>query len=299
MACFERDYIEIKRETSIMKIVGIRREGVELSDLPKYNKAIKRGYALKSIGPFIFMLLIIGCLYLIYKMLTETEGGKAVWIIFGVLFVAAVIWLAISGVQILLDSRKMNPSVTDALDWKLKTEYKLCEMHDMVSVDSALAGNPAFLGSLVMPSLRDQHMREGTLLTQFAKEYVKTQQTTTESTQTATAAPATGSRVIDLRSETEKEIEQNSGNQLLPERETLAQEMFQYLKTHDTGNNPEHYREFRALFHERSEAIAESGGYHQALQEIYYRIRQLCKEQGVYFHSGGIDNVFKGDYWQS
>lgn len=106
-------------------------------------------------------------------------------------------------------------------------------------------------------------------------------------------------RVVDLRSDAEKMTERNAANRLSPDREKLAQEMVQYLKTHDTGNNMDHYREFRDRFHARSEAIAEGGGYHQALQEIYYRVRQLCGEQGVYFHSGAVDHVFEGDYWRS
>ena len=113
--------------------------------------------------------------------------------------------------------------------------------------------------------------------------------------------PATvsgGPRVVELRSAQEKKIEQNSGNKLKADREALAREMVQFLKTHDTGNNMDDYREFRDKFHKRSEAIADGGGYHQALQEIYYRIRELCNEEGVYFHSGAVDNVFEGEYWQ-
>ena len=109
----------------------------------------------------------------------------------------------------------------------------------------------------------------------------------------------TVSRVVDLRSDTERKIESQTGNVLAPEREQLAREMTAFLKTHDTGNNAEHYREFRDRFHKRSEAIAEGSGYHQALLEIYHRIQKLCKEQGVYFHSGGVDHVFEGNYWHN
>ena len=86
---------------------------------------------------------------------------------------------------------------------------------------------------------------------------------------------------------------------LQEDREKLAQEMVAYLKTHDTGNKLEHYNEFRDLFHERAEAIADGGGYHKALKEIYDRIRFLCKEQGIDFHAGAVDNAFKGQYWRS
>lgn len=107
-----------------------------------------------------------------------------------------------------------------------------------------------------------------------------------------------GRPVVDLRSDAEKQIERNAAS-LVEDREALAQEMFQYMRNHDTGNNMEHYREFRNRFHERSEKIANDGGYHQALQEIYYRIKHLCNAAGVYFHSGAVDHVFDGEYWRS
>ena len=107
-----------------------------------------------------------------------------------------------------------------------------------------------------------------------------------------------GFQVVDLRSEEEKQTERNAGRALDAEKERLAQDMFNYLRTHDTGNNMAHYTEFRELFHDRSEAIAENGAYHQGLQQIYYRIRELCSRSGVYFHSGAVDNVFDGGYWQ-
>lgn len=106
-------------------------------------------------------------------------------------------------------------------------------------------------------------------------------------------------KVVDLRSDAAKQAESNSGNGLAADREALAREMVQFLKTHDTGNNMDHYNEFRERFHERSEAIAKSGGYNQALQEIYYRVRALCNEQGVYFHSGAVGNVFEGEFWSN
>lgn len=106
-------------------------------------------------------------------------------------------------------------------------------------------------------------------------------------------------KVVDLRSDAAKRAVSNAGNELTADREALAQEMVQFLKTHDTGNNMDHYHEFRERFHERSEAIAESGGYNQALQEIYNRVRALCNEQGVYFHSGGVGNVFEGEFWRN
>ena len=307
MAYYEKDYIEIKRENGIMTVVGTRREGVELSDLPEYLKAKRKSVAVKSVPAFVFALIMGACLYAMYMLMTSTVGGKVLPAIMGVLCAAGFIWCLWSGVDLLRSSRKIHPedqsqqlaSVAEALDWKLKTRYGLCEMHDMVSVESAAKGAPVFIGSLVMPQVRDQRTRESALLTQCARAYLKAQQAAAESAPAAAPASAAGPRVADLRSEAEKAIENASGNQLLPEREALAQEMFLYLKTHDTGNNPEHYREFRTLFHERSEAIAEGGGYHQALQEIYYRIRQLCGEQGVYFHAGGVGHVFEGEYWRN
>ena len=95
----------------------------------------------------------------------------------------------------------------------------------------------------------------------------------------------------------EKNITFNSA--LQEDREKLAQEMVAYLKTHDTGNKMEDYDEFRDLFNERAQAIAEGGGYHKALKEIYYRVRFLCKEQGIDFHAGAVDNAFKGQYWRT
>ena len=89
----------------------------------------------------------------------------------------------------------------------------------------------------------------------------------------------------------------NSG--LQEDREKLAQEMVAYLKTHDTGNKMEDYNEFRDLFNERAQAIAEGGGNYKALKEIYYRIKFLCEEQGIDFHSGAVNNAFKGKYWRS
>ena len=316
MAYFERDYIEITREHSIMKVVGIRHEGLEEPDLEKYLRALKRDTALKSIPAFILALLMAGCIYAVYMLLTQTDMSIALSIIMGVVCLAGLIFCLKGGIGLLRDSHRINPedkllqqsSVAQALDWKLKTEHQLCEMHDMVSVESAAKGFPVFIGSLVMPQVQQQRMNESALLTQCAKAYVKAQQTAVESVQTtvesiqsamkSAAAPA-GTRVVDLRSDAERAIEKDSGNALQADREQLAQDMAAYLKTHDTGNNMEHYREFRRLFHERSEAIADGGGYHQALQEIYYRIRQLCREQGADFHSGAVDHAFEGEYWQS
>ena len=101
--------------------------------------------------------------------------------------------------------------------------------------------------------------------------------------------------VINSQSEEIK----TSNSALQEDREKLAQEMVAYLKTHDTGNKMEHYNEFRDLFHERAQAIAEGGGNYKALKEIYYRIESLCEEQGTDFHAGAVDNAFKGEYWRS
>ena len=101
--------------------------------------------------------------------------------------------------------------------------------------------------------------------------------------------------VINIQSEGIKTF----NTDLQEDWEKLAQDMVAYLKTHDTGNKLEHYQEFRDLFHERAEAIADGGGYNKALKEIYDRIKFLCKEQGIYFHAGAIDNAFKGTYWRT
>ena len=113
--------------------------------------------------------------------------------------------------------------------------------------------------------------------------------------ETNNTASLTKPVIINIQSEGIKTF----NTALQEDREKLAQEMVAYLKTHDTGNNLEHYHEFIDLFHERAEAIADGGGYHKALEEIYYRVRFLCKEQGIDFHAGAVDNAFKGQYWRT
>lgn len=108
---------------------------------------------------------------------------------------------------------------------------------------------------------------------------------------------ALGFQVMDFRSEEEKAIERNSGKPLKADREQLAQDMFDYLRSHDTGNSMHDYEEIRTRFHDRAEKIGDEGG-RPALQEVYYRISALCNSTGSYFHGGAVDNAFDGSYWQ-
>lgn len=299
MAFYERDYIEIKRDARGMDIVGTRREGIGREEVVEYLTRDRKktrwsvvAYALMSLA------MLAG---IVAGLFDRSRIGILLLVLFG----WVVIVLGIAARDAYRKLRAIDPEDGDcqrrrapeALDEKLKGMRVFNDDHDLVSVESAAKGEPAFIGSKPEGQLdvRGKVRRHGEVeqLTRYAAQQVQA------SAVESAARPAAAPKVVDLRSDAERAVERSASGALSPEREQLAQDMAAYLKTHDTGNNMAHYREFRDLFHERSEAIAEGGGYHQALQEIYYRIRQLCGEQGVYFHSGGVDHVFEGEYWQS
>lgn len=181
MAYFERDYIEIKRENSIMKIEGVRHEAIEQPEVVKYLISCRRRNVGRAIAAFVGALLMAGIVFVCYKLLTET-GGRVLPILFGVFFIAAFIWLVIAGFNLLARNKAIHPeseaqqsaSVRDALDWKLKEKYELCELHDFVAVENALKGYPApmFIGS-TPPNLsadsRNRRINECALLQKYAK----------------------------------------------------------------------------------------------------------------------------------
>ena len=312
MAFFERDYIEIKRENISMSVVGTRREGIEQEEVVKYirkrNARVRRAPILNGLMIVIMWALaaspiVLEILFSYNHRPDSFSIGCAVFFSLMAIFSAVVIFVKgglIRGELFDPDSPEAQQAIAgEALDRKLKKKYELCQIHDMISMDSALAGHPVFIGSFQRPPSDVQRINESAFVTKYAKQYAQAQMDALSAALAGAARQTAAPQVVDLRSDAERAIESSAGNALSPEREQLARDMVDFLKTHDTGNNMDHYREFREKFHERSEAIAEGGGYHQALQEIFYRIRQLCGEQGVYFHSGAVENVFNGGYWRS
>ena len=306
MAFYERDYIEIRGKNYKMQITGITRKGINKDEIVEYLLGKKK--SAKKAMIFYSILSIMGLIIILSPLISD---DPTMIIPLGIFFTAPTIILAICACKerkklincIPEDEGQQYRIAPEALDQKLKNAYKLNDDHDMVSVDSALKGNPEYIGSWKgsAPNGAAKYYRD-TLnkeLTLYAAAHVQSQLNDLKNAAKVNAGNNASASVVDLRSDAEKNIERSANKALSQEREELAQEMFEYLKTHDTGNNMAHYREFRDRFHERSEAIAEGGGYHQALLEIYYRIKQLCSEQGVYFHSGAVDHVFDGGYWQS
>ena len=281
MAYFERDYIEIKRDNGVMEIVGTRREGIEKEEVARFFRA-----RLFGMLPVLLFLWALAAAPVVLDILFSHEhraggftiGATVFLSVFAIVPTLVVIKKSMAtrarlGLAKPASSEPRPVDAHDALDWKLRKKYKLGRAHDMVCFESAWNDSPRFIGFVGSED-------EAEALVRFARR---------------TAAP----QVVDLRTDAERAIENSAGSALAPEHEQLARDMVQFLKTHDTGNNMAHYNAFRETFHARSEAIAKGGGYHQALQEIYYRVRQLCGEQGVYFHAGAVENVFNGEYWRS
>jgi hypothetical protein len=114
--------------------------------------------------------------------------------------------------------------------------------------------------------------------------------------QPANAETVGNPRVVDLRSEAEKKIERESGNALEAEHEAFAQELFSMFKTSRPYDSMALLKEVTEKYSPTAQKIA-AQGYNPALKKIYYRVMYLCKKEGIYFHSGTLDNIFDGEYW--
>jgi hypothetical protein len=129
-----------------------------------------------------------------------------------------------------------------------------------------------------------------------AQRPIKTAIPAKQPVRTATAA---NPRVVDLRSDAERKIERESGNMLdNAEHEAFAQELFRMFKTSRPYDSMALLEEVTKKYSPTAQKIAEMG-YNPALKKIYYRVMSLCKSQGVYFHSGTLDNIFSGKYWRA
>lgn len=105
--------------------------------------------------------------------------------------------------------------------------------------------------------------------------------------------------VVDLRSNAEKKIEQQSGSALdNKEHEAFAQELLLMFKTSKPYDSMEGLKAVTEKYSPAAKKNADEG-YNPALKKIYYRVLNLCKTQGVYFHSGTLDSIFEGEYWSS
>ena len=302
---FERVYVEVRRKGERgISIESTRSRGIDREHVVEYIRKTRK----KTLCGIIAMILFFSIIPVAF--LVELFRGAIRTPVFFALFAAgeaAVGFFLVRGQ--LRKYRRLSPddatcvhkSAPDALDGYLKQTHHLNEKHDMISAACVLDDKVHYIGSTINgSSIRWIHEKEKVV--NAIQKYLQTpgnDPALIRGRYAEAGASVSQPRVADLRSDREREIERNAGTPLQPEREKLAQEMAAYLKTHDTGNNMDHYREFRTLFHDRAEKIAGDGGYHQALQEIYYRIRQLCAAEGTYFHSGAVDHAFEGEYWRS
>lgn len=306
MKYFERVYVEVRRRGERdIRVENTRSRGIDREYVVEYVHS-RRKICMAGI---IALSVLFGTSPVVY-VVDLIMGNK---MNSPVLLALVLIALSIAGFFIIRgvvrryrslrpeDEACLRESAPDALDWYLKRRHHLNEKHDMISAASVLNGKPHYVASTVNAgSIRWIYEKEPVqnAILKYAGEPGNDPRLITgrfAGSEAAAAQPG----VVDLRSGAERETERAAGSALLPDREKLAQEMAAYLGTHDTGNNPEHYREFRTLFHDRSEQIAQSGGCNRALQEIYYRIRFLCRAQGTDFHSGAVGHVFEGEYWKN
>ena len=306
MIYYERVYVEVERKgEKSMWVDSTRSRGIDREHVLQYMQAKRK----TLICGMAFLIFLFGT-PLVAFIVGLIRGDRIEGPVLLGLFIAGELVVCFFLVRSLLrryrslspeDETCVHEAAPDALDWYLKKKHHLKEKHDMIAAASVLDDKAHYIGSSInSSSIRWIHEKK--IVAEAILQYTRTpgnDPALLKGRYPGDTASAPQANVVDLRSAREREIERNAGTPLQPEREKLAQEMTAYLKTHDTGNNMEHYREFRTLFHDRSEKIAEDGGYHQALQEIYYRIRQLCAAQGVDFHSGAVDHVFEGEYWRS
>ncbi len=188
MAFFERDYIEVERENITMRVVGARREGIEQDEVVKF---MRKRNAQRKREPFLWALLLVFMWALaaspvVLDILFSYEHRPDSFTIgctvfFSLMAIYCTVLAFVKGGFIRqkpddVDSAEARQaSAGDALDRKLKKKYELCQAHDMISMDSALAGHPVFIGSFPRPLSDVQRINESAFVTKFAKQYAQAQ----------------------------------------------------------------------------------------------------------------------------
>ena len=188
MAFFERDYIEIKRENISMSIVGTRREGIEQDEVVRF---MRKQNARKKRAPLMWalMLVFMWALAAAPVVLDVLFGyrhragsftiGSTVFLSLMAIYCTVMTFVKggfIREQPVDVDSAEaQRANAGDALDRKLKKKYELCQAHDMISMDSALAGRPVFIGSFQRPLSDVERMNESALVTKYAKQCAQAQ----------------------------------------------------------------------------------------------------------------------------
>lgn len=301
MVIYEQAYITIQREKKTStQFLGPQNESVDREEVVRYLQKKQKKKRNTMIGCGILCASIPLLLLILY--LSHVEGMT----LKGVLITAAGM-LAAGALLIFMEKKEYNafspvlfsdkfaPTV---LEDKLRRERSLSWKKDMVSVASVLKGHPYYLapGSNTSGKI-DSY--EKSRLELFVREYMRRPDADLSAVNGRIVNPreAQESAVVDLRSAEERQMELDGNKQLGHKQEALAQEMAAFMQTHDTGNNPDALEAFREQFRARAEGIAINGG-RKALQQVYYRIKYLCAEKGINFHSGAVDHVFEGQYWR-
>ena len=230
MAFFERDYIEIKRENISMSVVGTRREGIEQDEVVKYirkrNARVRRAPILNGLMIVIMWALaaspiVLEILFSYNHRPDSFSIGCAVFFSLMAIFSTVVIFVKgglIRGELFDPDSPEAQQAIAgEALDRKLKKKYELCQIHDMISMDSALAGHPVFIGSFQRPPSDVQRINESAFVTKYAKQYAQAQMDALSAALAGAARQTAAPQVVDLRSDAERAIENSAGNALSPE----------------------------------------------------------------------------------